>query len=229
MTQDDKDILAEAAKIVDGEGERLMSQRAEGVGKEFLKLEQAMWNKMGNPNGEHSLFSVCLVDDKDIDTVLEEVKDTPERIINGDNTIDGKKPDSMLGLTVVAEGGDIYQMLEHKTLSLHLATDESVIGVLARMDATAKNPETQDKQDVCITMMLLAEAIYIGVRMYNEPDREVHFTTIHADDYESGKDKLVDAMLMFFALPKAMYAEKPTVMKALYQDLLAQEAKKDKQ
>jgi hypothetical protein len=229
MTQDDKDILAEAAKIVDGVSERLLSERAEGIGTEFLKLEQAMWNQMGKPEGTHSLFSVCLVDDKDIEAVFEEVKATPERLVKGEGTIDGQKPDSMLGLSKVADGGDIYEMLEHKMLSLHLAVDDSVVGVLARMDATGRHPDEDEKHEVCVTMMLLAEAIYVGVRRYNEPDSDVLFTTIHANDYEAGQDRLVDAMLLFFAMPKAMYAEKPTVMKALYQDLLAQQAKKDKQ
>jgi hypothetical protein len=231
MSQDEQDILAEAAKILDGASERFLSERAEGVGREFLKLENAMWQQMGKPNGEHSLFSVCLIEDKDMDSVLQEVKDNPNRLIKGEGTIDGQKPDSMLGLSLVAEGGDIYEMLEHKMLSLHLATDDSVIGVLARMDATGRSPQEDKsaKHDVCVTMMLIAEAIYIAVRMYNEPDAEVMFSTIHSDDYEGGQDKLVDAMLVFFALPKAMYSEKPAVMKALYQDLLAQQAKKDKQ
>ena len=230
MTQDEQDILAEAAKIIDGASERLESERAEGVGKEFLKLEGAMWQQMGEPEGKHSLFSVCLIEDKHIDAVLEEVREHPERLIEGDSTIEGQKPDSMLGLSLVAEGGEIYEMLEHKLLSLSLATDEQTVGVLARMDSTVTDVQQDNKKhNACITMMLLAEAIYIAVRNYDDPSAEVQFTTIHADEYEAGKDRLVDAMLVFFAAPKAMFSQKPKVMKALYQDLLDKESKQDKQ
>lgn len=222
MTQDEQDVLAEAAKIVNEASERVTSDRAEGVETEFKKLEQAMWTELGEPEGLHSLFTINQVPSDEVDGVLDHVSKHPERLVQGEDTIEGSKPDVLIGFSKVAEGGDIYEMLEHKLLSLSVAREESVIGVLARMDAKATNSETSEKADACITLMLLADNCYVAVRQYEKPDEPVFYTKIHADEYEQGVNKVIDAMLLFFAVPKAMFQQKPAVMEALYKDLSAQ-------
>jgi len=221
MTQDEQDILAEAERILNDASERITSDRAEGVGTEFKQLEESMWAQLGEPKSMHSLYAITEVASEDISDIMKSVADEPNRIIKGEGTVDGQKPDALIGLQLVAEGMDIYEMLEHQWLSLSLARQESIVGVLARMDANATNAETEEKSDACITVMLLADKAYVAVRQYGKEGEPVFHTQIHSDDYKQGENRLIDAMLVFFALPKQMYQNKPAIMEALYKDLSA--------
>jgi hypothetical protein len=239
MTQDEQDILAEAEQIINGASKRINSDRAEGVSTEFKDLESAMWSQLGEPGGMHGLYAITEVASEDIAETMKSVADEPNRLIRGQGTVDGQEPDALIGLQLVAEGGDIYEMLGHQHLSLSMAREKSIVGVLARMDANATNAETEEKNDACITVMLLADKAYVAVRQYGKEGEPVFHTQIHSDDYEQGENRLIDAMLVFFALPKQMYEKKPRVMEALYKDLSAkaegnkkqqqQQSKEDKQ
>lgn len=227
MTPSDDAILSEVEGILEEAEVKMTSERAEGIYKEFQEVEASMWQELGEATDLHSLFIVRIVEDKEqVGKALEAANNGDAHLVVGDGTLEGHTPDTMVALQMVAEGGDVYQILEDKWLSFTLASDENIVGILMRLAAKASTdvelPEDQ-KHDVTTTVMLMADHVYIGVRDHTKPNDPM-YQTIHREDYE-GNEKLINAMLKFFVAAKVMFQTDREVMEAFLQDLSRQREK----
>ena len=229
MTPSDDAILSEVEGILKEAEAKVTSERAEGIYKEFQEVETSMWNELGETTDLHNLFIVRILQEESaVDDALGAVGNGDAHLIVGDGTLEGHTPDTLVALQLVAEGGDVYQILDDKYLSLSIASDDDIVGVLLRLAAKGtSDPDTPEerKVDVTTTVMLMADHVYIGVRDHTKPDEPL-YQTIHADDYEGG-DKLVNAMLKFFIHAKVMFSTDREVMEAFLQDLSRQREKEE--
>lgn len=216
MSNHDDDILAEAAKILAEAEKAIESERPDSMADEFSRLEQAMWEHIGNTAEDHMMFLLQLVPkDKHQDTISQ----AEGRLIKGNpNVVTGEEPDLLLSITPLAQGGDLYDMLDDQYLAAHVATLDTE-GMLVRMagTATAVDVTPEVKREVIVTTMLVGDAIYIATRFLD--DNSVQHSTIHATEYKQGESKMIDSVLMFYMAPKAMRQMRPEVFDALYQDL----------
>ena len=190
-----------------------------------------MWKELGALGEHHQVYSVSVVPEEQLGEAMGDIDSGSATVVQGDGSIDGTSANTLVRLTLLAEASDIYEALGNKLLGLHVARDNNSIGVLLRMAAratlvegeTANDHDPKEPQEVVVTTMLMSDHVYVATRFLSKPD-EVHYQTIHADDYK-GEHQLVNALVAFFVGAKAIYENNPEVAEALYQDLSRQREK----
>lgn len=225
----DEELLSQVQEILDEAGKTLESDRPEGINAEFQQVEQRMWEELGSVNDVHQLFTICVVQDSERAEALQDVGDGKAHLVQGNGTIDGQTADTLVNMKHIADAGNIYDALNDKWLALSCARDPNNVGVLVRLGAkSSEEEETPEdkKRDCSVTMMVMADHLYIAVRHHDEPT-EAHYSTIYADDYE-GQDDLVNALLTFFVAAREFVAKDKDLADALYKDLSRQREKEER-
>ena len=217
MTASDDAVLAQVQEILEEAEAKVTTERTEGLYKEFQGIEQSMWENLGACSDIHTVYGVRIVPNDQVDDALIQVEAGNAELVVGDGTLDGKDADTLVRLQAMAECGNIYEALDDHYFRLIVARDSSIVGLLLRLAVSSTEADDGTSHDATLTMLLLADHVYVGVRHHTEPDKPM-YKTIHAEDYEGG-DKLVDVLLNFFVVTRAMYQENQEIMEAWYQDL----------
>ena len=87
-----------------------------------------------------------------------------------------------------------------------------------------KPSEAEDKEDCIITVMITNDCVQTIVRKGTNPD-EIISQQSEIEDYEPGKQKLLDALFDYFFVPRMMRVNAPELFEALLKDYEAQERK----
>ncbi len=222
----DEDVLAQVQEILDEAGKTLESDRPEGINAEFQQVEQRMWDELGLVDDIHQLFTINVVQGNDRAVALEDVGKGKAHLVQGNGTIDGQTPDTLVNMSHVADASDIFDALTDKWLSLDCAMNPNNVGVLVRVGAKSlehKNTPEDKKRDCTVTVMLMADHLYVAVRHHDEPTH-VDYKTIYADDYE-GQDNLVNALLTFHVSAREFVHTDKDIAEALHKDLSRQREK----
>jgi hypothetical protein len=222
----EEELLSQVQEILDEAGKTLDSDRPEGINAEFQQVEQKMWEELGSVNDIHQLFTICVVQDSERAEALQDVGNGKAHLVQGNGTIDGQTADTLVNMKHIADAGNIYDALNDKWLALDCARDPNNVGVLVRLGA--KSSEEEDtpedkKRDCSVTMMVMADHLYVAVRHHDNPT-EVDYSTIFADDYE-GQDSLVNALLTFHVAAREFVLSDKDIAEALYKDLSRQREK----
>jgi len=128
---------------------------------------------------------------------------------------------------ILAARGDIYELFSDRYASFLIASKDDVQGILLRlscwesakaMEENVAPRDASDATDAIITLMYMEDKVYACVRRMTAKD-EPNYQVIRLDEYEVGSMKLIDSLIEFFILPKALKHLKPDVFSAVLKDL----------
>lgn len=224
-SNNDEAILSEAKDIINACADQLGKDEQETKTKHFAELERNIFQSFGFNDGGHVFFMRMLAHNAD------EVVSLIEKLPNEVGVLDqarvdaGEKPNRAMGVSLVANG-DLYTLLTDKHAAYTFANDEDAMGVIVRTGATISHKaleldiapsEAPDKQDAVLTLMIADGFVYTAARNATTPD-EVIAQEFDLKDYEVGSQKLIDALIHFYAMPRAIREQRPDVFAAMLKD-----------
>jgi hypothetical protein len=227
---DEKDILAQAAEIVNASAEELDNEVKKHQLEHFVAIEGEMFKTFGFDDEASYMFHMMMVADtpEEVKAIEEQYKDTPSMtIMNPSN--DGEIHSAM-AVKAVGKSGNLYDLLGNKLSGLRFAEDNNSVGCIVRCGAFMTPTEgvipseAEDKEDCIITIMITSDRIQTIVRKSDNPDETITQQS-NIEDYEPGKQKLIDALFDYYYMPRLMRVNAPELFKALVKDYEAQEKK----
>lgn len=226
----EKDILAQAAEIVNASAKELDSELRSEQLRHFVAIESEMFKTFGFDDEASYMFHMSIVAEtpeevKALDEKMKDVRSMKVMNPNGDEEIH-----SAMAVKAVGKSDNLYDLLNHKLGGLRFAQNKNSVGCIVRcgawMSATegVAPSEAEDKQDCIITIMMTNDCIQTIVRKSDNPD-EIISQQSEIEDYEPGKQKLIDALFDYFFMPRMMRVNAPELFEALLKDYEAQEKK----
>lgn len=226
----EKDILAQAAEIVNASAKELDSEMRSEQLRHFVAIEGEMFKTFGFDDEASYMFHMSVVAEtpeevKALDEKMKDVKSMKVMNPNGDEEIH-----SAMAVKAVGKSDNLYDLLGHKLGGLRFAQNKNSVGCIVRcgawMSATegVAPSEAEDKQDCIITIMITNDCIQTIVRKSDNPD-EIISQQSEIEDYEPGKQKLIDALFDYFFMPRLMRVNAPELFEALLKDYEAKEQK----
>lgn len=226
----EKDILAQAAEIVNASAKELDSEMRSEQLRHFVAIEGEMFKTFGFDDEASYVFHMSVVAEtpeevKALDEKMKDVKSMKVMNPSGDEEIH-----SAMAVKAVGKSDNLYDLLNHKLSGLRFAQNKNSVGCIVRcgawMSATegVAPSEAEDKQDCIITIMITNDCIQTIVRKSDNPD-EIISQQSEIEDYEPGKQKLIDALFDYFFMPRLMRVNAPELFEALLKDYEAKEQK----
>lgn len=213
MSEDNNlnEVHPDLEEILVGAEEQIATDVVESVREDFTQIEQFMWDKMGDPNGDATLWGVSIQADN--------MADAMDRITEMDNVMTINKPDDiptsdeggLLGIELLGEGGDMYGLLFSMDMMKTLVKKDPV-GIIVRVGGYASGKaqeenvrpsQASDASDVVVTCMCTNAAVYTIIRNAKTGE-SVHSQHQRIDQIEVGESKMVDALMACFMAPSIL-------------------------
>lgn len=226
----EKDILAQAAEIVNASAKELDGEMRKEQLKHFVAIEGEMFKSYGFDDEASYMFHMTVVAEtpeevRALDEKMKGVKSMTIMNPNGDPEIH-----SALGVKGISKSDNLYDLLNNKLGGLRFAQDKNSVGCIVRcgafMSATegVAPSEAEDREDCIITIMITNDCVQTIIRKSTDPD-EIISQQSEIKDYEPGKQKLIDALFDYFFMPRLMRVNAPELFEALLKDYEANEQK----
>lgn len=230
MSEDNNlnEVHPELEEILTNAEDKLVDHVIDSVLEDFKQIEQAMWDRIGNPEGLASVFGVHIL--------AENMADAMDKVVElGDEAQPLNKPDDipsdeggLIGIQHYAETGHAYDLLPSPEMLLAIA-ERDPVGLIVRVGGHSsetavkdgKRPsQADDRKDVVITVMCTHAAVYSIVRMIGSG--ETHIQIEQLADLEVGKSKLVDAIVTTFMGPNIIRDQRPEMFEDFKEELRGQ-------
>lgn len=226
----EKDILAQAEEIVNASAKEMDGEMRKEQLKHFVAIEGEMFKHFGFDDEASYMFHMSVVAEtpEEVAALDEKHKGTESMTImnpSGDTEIH-----SAMAVKAVSKSDNLYDLLNNKLGGLRFAQDSHSVGCIVRCGAFVsetegvKPSEAEDKEDCIITIMITNDCVQTIVRKGTNPD-EIISQQSETEDYEPGKQKLLDALFDYFFVPRMMRVKAPELFEALLKDYEAQEQK----
>lgn len=223
----EKDILAQAESIINASAEQVEKDHKAQQLKHFVQIESAMFEEFGfDDEGAHMFHMTMIANTPEEVRELQRNRTEQKRtnVIPPDDP--NEEANRAMKVELVVSSGDAYEILKNRKMSLGFANEDNGIGCILRVAAHqsaeaeskgVKPSEALDKQDAIITIMITDERIQTISRLSKDTE-EIHTQVIDMEDYEPDKERLLDALVMYYIFPKAMKQEEPKMFNALLKD-----------
>ncbi len=230
--ENEKDILAQAAEIVNASAGEIDNEVKTEQLKHFVVIEGEMFKNFGFDDEDSYMFHMSVIAQTPEEVKALDLdpryKDKPSMSVlnpNGDEEVH-----SAMAVKAIAKSQDLYGILGDKLSGLRFAQNSNSVGCIVRCGAwmseskDVKPSEAEDKQSCIITIMMTNDRIQTIVRKSESPD-EIITQQSDLSDYEPGQQKLLDALFDYFLLPRLMRVNAPELFEALVKDYEAKENK----
>lgn len=234
MTEDNYnlgELHPDLVEIIDTAESEIMSDVMDSVARDFTEIEQFMWDKLGDPDGEGSIWNVVVLADNTGDAMDAVVNMDPE------TTIQMNKPDDLelgtgeemglLGIEAIGAYGNVYDGLLNAHTMLAVA-ERDPVGLLIRVgghgsskaqDENVRPSEASDRFDVVVSVLCTSAAVYSIVRKIGSDEKPIMDMT-KITDVEVGQSRLVDAVMMTYMAPRVVRdLNSPEMYQSFLEDL----------
>lgn len=210
--------LADYQSKIDQENEHIWCDN-------FRDIEAQLYKDNGMEDGSDIYLLLSVAESAaEVEQKWKEIKgDTI--VVASSKLKEGDMPNRAFSM-MLAASGDIYELLSDRLASFLIASKDDVQGILLRLscwfsakaqDEDVAPRDASDATDAIITVMYMEDKIYLCVRKTTAKDKP-EYQVIPLDEYEVGSMKLVDTLIEFFIMPKALKHLKPDVFKAVLKD-----------
>jgi hypothetical protein len=224
---DNKDIVAEAERIINDSAEAIETEHKAKQLHHFVQIESQMYKEFGFSDEDAYLFHMTMIANtaEEVEKLRAERKEENlSRIIPPDNP--DEEANRAMQVKCVVSSGDVYDILRNRNAALQFANQDNGIGCIIRVAAFqsakamkegVKPSEATDKQDAIVTIMITEERIQTISRICTDSE-QIHTQVIEIESYEPDKERLLDALVTYFIFPRMMKHEEPTLFNALLKD-----------
>ena len=215
----DEAILNELKNIIDESGKEVQAEFDKKPLEAFIEIEKNIFEQFGYEDDSY-LFSMEMVANS-IDEVNELKKTNTIRAIG----LDSQEIHNRAMRVSVIGSGELFPMLDNLYESFKYADNDNNVGLIVRsgvyMSQTAKElgvepSEAEDRQNGVITVLCTGDKITTLCRV--EGSTEVTTQIVKCEDIEPGDQKLLDALMHFYFLPRLLKDSRPNIFKALMKD-----------
>lgn len=216
---DEEAILNELKEIVDVSGKEIEAEFDEKPFEHFTVIESAMFDEYGYDDDSY-MFSMEMVA-----KTIAEVDELKKTDIVHAVGLDRHEIHNRAMRVKSMAHGDIYGILGDLYESFKFAANEDIVGVIIRMgvfvsktagDLGVKPCDAPDKQNGVLTLLCSGDEILMISRI--EHSDEVTKKVTKVDKIEPGEQKLLDALMHFYFLPRILKDTRPNIFKALLKD-----------
>jgi len=230
MSEDNNlnEVHPELEDILTNAEDKLIEHVVDSVLDDFKQIEEAMWDRLGDPDGLASVFGVHIL--------ANNMSDAMDKVVElGDDAVPLNKPDDidseeggLLGVELYAQTGQAYELLPNPEMLLAIA-EKDPVGLIVRVGGHSsetatkegKRPsEADDRKDVVLTVMCTHAAIYTIVRFIGESRTEIMVKQL--SDMVVGESKLVDAIVTTFMGPNIIRDQRPEMFEDFKEELREQ-------
>lgn len=231
MSEDNNlnEVHPELEEILTTAEDKLVDHVIDSVLEDFKQIEQAMWDKIGDPDGLAALFGVHIL--------ANNMADAMDKVVElGEDAMPLNKPDDidsdeggLLGIECYGETGHAYDMLPSPEMLLAIA-EKDPVGIIVRVGGHSsqtavkdgKRPsQADDRQDVVLTVMCTHAAVYTIVRFVSDPSR-TEIVVQQLAELNVGESKLVDAIVTTFMGPNIIRDQRPEMFEDFKEELRGQ-------
>ena len=230
MSEDNNlnEVHPELEEILTNAEDKLVEHVVDSVLEDFKEIEQAMWDRIGDPEGLASMFGVHILANN-----MAEAMDKVAEL--GDDAMPINKPDDipseeggLIGVECYGQTGQAYEMLPSPEALLAIA-EKDPVGIIVRVGGHSsetavkqgKRPsQADDRKDVVITVMCTHAAVYSIVRFSFSGETVINATQL--GEVKIGESRLIDAVITTFMGPNIIRDQRPDMFENFKEELREQ-------
>lgn len=215
----DEAILNELKNIIDESGDKVQAEFDKKPLEQFVEIEKNIFQQFGYDNDSY-LFSM--------EMIANSIKEVDE--LKKSNTIHaiGLDPQEIHNRAMrvsVMGSGELFPMLGNLYESFKYADNDNNVGLIVRsgvyVSKTAKDlgiepSKADDRENGVITVLCTGDEITTLCRVEGSTEVDTHI--VKCEDIEPGDEKLLDALMHFYFLPRMLKDSRPNIFKALMKD-----------